>query len=168
MKKLSIFTLFYFTFNIILAQEKSPYLMRSTLSAAASSQSINHNQKDYLLQQSYGQSSPAGTVYQNEFVARQGFIQPFILLRLAKEPDFIGLGIYPNPVIDELHIDLDQPYEGNLYLNLYDYRGRLVAKQKYVSQQNIVFDVRHFAQGTYFLKVVLGNKQKVAQINKLR
>jgi len=43
-----------------------------------------------------------------------------------------------------------------------------VAKQKYVSQQNIIFDVRHFAQGTYFLKVVLGNKQKVAQINKLR
>lgn len=70
MKTLQLTTLLFFTvFSTAKAQEKSPYLMRSTLSAAGSSQNMNHNQKAFVLQQSFGQSSPAGTAYKNEFVA---------------------------------------------------------------------------------------------------
>ena len=159
---LSCITIFSF------AQQKSPYLLRSTTSAAGSSQSVNVGDKSYLLQHSFGQSSPAGTVFESEFVARQGFIQPYLLSKLSKTPDPIGLGVYPNPVINELHIDLDKPYEGSMYVTLYDYRGRLVDRQSYKEQQFVVFDVRHHAQGTYFLRVKVGDKQRVVQINKQR
>ena len=167
MKKIFILTLlFYFTETF--AQQKSPYLMRSTLSAAGSSQNVSVGERNYLLQQSFGQSSPAGTVFESEFVARQGFIQPFILAKLSRKPDQIGLDIYPNPVIDELHIDLKNTYDGRMYVTLYDNRGRLVDKQSYKEQQYVVLDVRHHAQGTYFLRVKVGNEQKVVQINKQR
>lgn len=165
MKKLMLFSfLFYFTTSF--AQQKSPYLMRSTTSAAGSSESVSVGDKNYLLQQSFGQASPAGTIFESDFVARQGFIQPYLLAKLSQRPDPFGLGIYPNPVVDELHIDLDEPYEGNMYITLYDYRGRLVDKQSYKEQQFVVLDVRHHAQGTYFLRVNIGYEQKVVQINK--
>lgn len=167
MKK-SLLTLFLFFSTFIFAQQKSPYLMRSTTSAAGSSQSVTVGQKNYLLQQSFGQASPAGTVFESEFVARQGFIQPYILAKLSQRPDPIGLGVYPNPVINELHIDMDEPYSGNMYVTLYDYRGRLVGKKSYKEQQFVIFDVRHFAQGTYFLRVSVGDRQRVVQINKQR
>ena len=167
MKKIIILSLiFYFTESF--AQQKSPYLMRSTMSAAGSSQNVSVGEKNYLLQQSFGQSSPAGTVYESEFVARQGFIQPFILAKLSRKPDPIGLDIYPNPVINELHIDLKESYEGSMYVTLYDNRGRLVDKKSYKEQQYVIFDVRHHAQGSYFLRVQVGEKHKVVQINKQR
>lgn len=167
MKKIILFSfLFYFTTSF--AQQKSPYLMRSTTSAAGSSQSVSVGGKNYLLQQSFGQASPAGTVFESDFVARQGFIQPYVLAKLSRRPDPIGLGVYPNPVIDELHIDLEKPYEGNMYVTLYDYRGRLVDRQSYKEQQFVIFDVRHHAQGTYFLRVSVGDRQRVVQINKER
>lgn len=165
-KTLLLIFLSFSTF--IFAQQKSPYLMRSTTSAAGSSQSVTVGQKNYLLQQSFGQASPAGTVFESDFVARQGFIQPYILAKLSQGPDPIGLGVYPNPVINELHIDLDEPYTGSMYVTLYDYRGRLVGKQSYKEQQSVIFDVRHFAQGTYFLRVSVGDRQRVVQINKQR
>jgi len=162
---LTLFLIFPF---LIFAQQQSPYLMRSTTSAAGSSKSVTVGQKSYLLQQSFGQASPAGTVFESDFVARQGFIQPYILAKLSQRPDPIGLGVYPNPVIDELHIDMDEPYTGDMYVTLYDYRGRLVGKQAYKEQQYVIFDVRHFAQGTYFLRVTVGDRQRVVQINKQR
>lgn len=142
--------------------------MRSTTSAAGSSQNVTVGDKNYLLQQSFGQSSPAGSVFESDFVARQGFIQPYLLAKLSRKPDKIGLGVYPNPVIDELHIDLEKPYTGSMHVTLYDYRGRLVDKQSYKEQQYVIFDVRHHAQGTYFLRVKVGDRQRVVQINKQR
>lgn len=164
-KLLTLFLLFPL---FIFSQQRSPYLMRSTTSAAGSSQSISVGQKNYLLQQSFGQASPAGTVFETDFVARQGFIQPYVLAKLSKGPDPIGLGVYPNPVINEIHIDMDEPYTGEMYVTLYDYRGRLVGKQSYKEQQFAVFDVSQFAQGTYFLRVTIGERQRVVQINKQR
>ena len=140
--------------------------MRSTTSAAGSSQLVDFGKTNYLVQQSFGQASPAGTIFEGDFVARQGFIQPYLLAKLSRRPDPFGLGIYPNPVVDELHIDLDEPYEGKMYITLYDNRGRLVDKQSYKEQQFVVLDVRHHAQGTYFLRVNIGYEQKVVQINK--
>ncbi|MGC6469738.1 MAG: T9SS type A sorting domain-containing protein [Flavobacteriales bacterium] len=166
MKKTILITLLLSS-TFIFAQQ-SPFLVRSTTSMAGSSQNLGYGGKNFLVQQSVGQASPAGTVFENNFVARQGFIQPYILVKMSNEPDLIGLGVYPNPVINELYIELDEEYVGNMYVSLYDYRGRLVAKETYSEQRIVIFDVRYFAQGTYFLKVVIGNKQRVVQINKQR
>ena len=53
-----------------------------------------------------------------------------------------------------------------MYLNIFDYRGRLVAKETYQNQQEVVFNARYFAKGTYFLRVIIGEQQKVVQIVK--
>ena len=165
----NIFLLTFITLSLAgYCQQKSSLLLRSTTSMAGASSTVSLNGSNYLMQQTVGQSSPAGTVFDANFVARQGFLHPFVLARLAKQIDPFGLNVYPNPIVDNINISIAEPYTGKMYLNIFDYRGRLVAKETYQNQQEVVFNARYFAKGTYFLRVIIGEQQKVVQIVKAR
>lgn len=165
MKNILLFS-FIFISVVAFCQEKSHLLMRSTTSMAGVSNVISFDGNNFLMQQSVGQASPAGTVFDNEFVAQQGFLHPYVLARLADQPDQIGLDVYPNPFINEVNINFDEPFEGKMYLSMFDYRGRLVAKEIYEEQQYIVFDAKYFSKGTYFMRIVIGDAQKVVRLIK--
>ena len=165
MKNIFLFSFIFLTATAF-CQEKSHLLMRSTTSMAGASNSLSIDGNSYLMQQSFGQASLAGTVFDSEFIARQGFLHPYVLARLAQQPDQIGLVVYPNPFINEVNINFDEPFEGKMYLSMFDYRGRLVAKESYENQQYIIFDAKYFAKGTYFMRIVVGDAQKVVRLIK--
>lgn len=152
----------------VIAQYESVNLLRSTTSNAGSSVLIDNGDNKYLIQHSIGQSSPSGLAEQEGFVARQGFIQPYLLARLAENPEPLGFDIYPNPTLGDLYIDLEESYQDDLKVRLYDYRGRLIYRNNFRNQQTIKLDLRDIAQGSYFLRVIVDGKQRVVQINKQR
>ena len=154
--------------NVDVFGQQSNYLLRSTTSNAGSSVILQNDDKRFLIQQSFGQSSPTGLVQKTDFVARQGFIQPYLLAKLASNPAPLGFEVYPNPTLGDLYIDLEKSYDGLLEASLYDYRGRIVFKKSFRDQRNIKLDLREIAQGSYFLRILINNKQRVVQINKQR
>lgn len=157
-----------FFMNTEAFSQASEYLLRSTTSSAGSSVTLDYEDDRFLIQQSFGQSSPAGLVQKSDFIARQGFIQPNILTRLSNDPTPLGFDVYPNPTLGDLFIKLEDSYEELLEASLYDYRGRIVFKKSFRNQKTIKLDLREIAQGSYFLRVLVDDKQRVVQINKQR
>ncbi|MDA8956615.1 T9SS type A sorting domain-containing protein [Flavobacteriales bacterium] len=166
--KYLFFIVSVFFINTEVISQQSEYLLRSTTSNAGSSVILENEDERYLIQQSFGQSSPAGLVQKTDFVARQGFIQPYILAKLAGNTEPLGFDVYPNPTLGDLYIDIEESYEGVLETSLYDYRGRVVFRKSFRDQKAIKLDLREIAQGSYFLRVIVNNKQRVVQINKQR
>jgi hypothetical protein len=69
--------LFLFFIQFSQAQNTSGnYLVRATTGVAGSLENVSLNNKQYVVQQSIGQASAIGTFYDNDYILRQGFIQP--------------------------------------------------------------------------------------------
>jgi hypothetical protein len=64
--------------------------------------------------------------------------------------------LYPNPVVDELNIELNSEKSDNITLEIYNYSGQLVYQEnnKINSGSNIIkLDASNFAEGMYFVKI---------------
>jgi hypothetical protein len=72
----------------------------------------------------------------------------------STEFDLQGISVYPNPASDIVNIDLGQNAGRFDNIELFDIRGRLVAKQSLDNQlQQTQIDVNTFNSGVYLLKV---------------
>ncbi len=74
----------------------------------------------------------------------------------------IKLNIYPNPVGDLLHIEMDNSFEFEL-INL---EGKVMLKES-VSENSIVKDISQFEKGIYFLKIKSSSYQNAIKVVKL-
>ena len=67
------------------------------------------------------------------------------------------LTIYPNPVRDQLTIDLAQPSE-NVILNILSLDGKIIRNESLGSvQRSQTINVQGFPAGVYVLKITAGN-----------
>jgi hypothetical protein len=72
----------------------------------------------------------------------------------ANDFDLQGISVYPNPASDIVNIDLGQNAGRFDNIELFDIRGRLVAKQSLDNQlQQTQIEVNTFNSGVYLLKV---------------
>ena len=82
--------------------------------------------------------------------------------------EFKSISIYPNPVENNLNIQLTSNENSKIDLYIYDIQGRIVKKQEFKDNSYILntrLDVSSFASGIYFLKINQGAKYYTQKIN---
>ncbi len=70
----------------------------------------------------------------------------------VKNEEKLSLNVFPNPVKNELNIQVVKPFNGQLFLQLTDALGKIVMN-KNTNENNTVLDVQFLAQGNYILNI---------------
>jgi hypothetical protein len=159
----------FFLVTLIKGQNiESPHLIRATLGAAGSSQSITINNKPYVVQQSIGQLSAIGTFNKAGYTLRQGFIQPNVLAKIVDTTISLDLEatFYPNPFTESVTLAFTEKIEGDVEVAVFDMLGRLVFSNNYAAEQNLKVQFHNLSVANYILKVTANNKQFVKNIVK--
>lgn len=87
---------------------------------------------------------------------------------LLSTPDFNAsdfVSIYPNPIINSLHIDLEKD-QINIDVELYSALGQRLLRQNFQNEKNIEMDLSNVNSGIYFLKVSSDIKSKTVKLIK--
>jgi len=146
----------------------SPFLIRSTVGASGSSESIIVDNKTYVVQQSIGQVSVTGTFNNYGYTLRQGFIQPNVLAKIINPNTSIDLvaTFYPNPFIENVTLAFTEKIEGDITVAVFDLLGRLVFSKSYPANQNLNMRFNNLSVAGHILKVTANNKQFIKTIIK--
>lgn len=80
------------------------------------------------------------------------------------------LSVFPNPVTDNnIHINLNNNFLGNVNLLLFDIQGKKVKDlkiEKVSSEMDLPLEVPEMAKGTYILEVLYGERREVQKVVK--
>lgn len=81
------------------------------------------------------------------------------------ENELPALTVYPNPVVDEIHIaarDVDE----EILVTMFDIQGRKVIEEKHAGSADIKIDVRSKSlnTGVYFLRLEVGNTSTIEKL----
>ncbi|MCF6169099.1 T9SS type A sorting domain-containing protein [Lutibacter sp.] len=146
----------------------SEQLVRSTTSITGSSEIITINNKEYVIQQSVGQTSAIGTFETNGYTFRQGFIQPNVFAKIQDKniPLNLKVLVYPNPFVENISISFDEEIKGEVKVSLFDMLGRQLFTNKFKSKRKININLHDFAVANYILKVRYSNRQYITKIIK--
>lgn len=146
----------------------SDYLVRATTGVAGSSENISVNNKNYVVQQSIGQSSVIGTFYQGDDTFRQGFIQPNVLAKIIDVAIPLNLAavIYPNPFTESVTLSFSEKINDTVEVSVFDLLGRLVFSKSYAADQSINVQFNSLSVANYIIKVTANNKQFIKKILK--
>ncbi len=82
------------------------------------------------------------------------------------EHNQLSVNLYPNPVMDELTIDLNQDFPDGCKLSLYNTFGQ-VMKTANIENKTYIMDVRDIQEGIYFIKIEDNNHFIVTRLLKL-
>lgn len=163
MKYFYLITLCLLGLNSLFAQE----LMRSTLSAAGSSESFEIDGSLFIVQQSIGQPAIIGTVSSENIILRQGFIQPPIrILSTNNFYDDLDAIVYPNPFSNIINVHFRKAIKGSLSILIYDMLGRIVYEQNVKAEQNIYLNLEFLSSAEYILLISSGTRSFTANILK--
>jgi hypothetical protein len=170
MKKQILTILIVFTITqLVTAQNStSQLLIRSTTGKSGSSEKVSLNNKNYIIQQSIGQTSAIGTFETNGYTLRQGFIQPNVLAKIIDINIPLDLKAieYPNPFVDNISLSFNEKITGKVIVSIYDMLGRQLLSNSFNSENNIEINFSAFSIGHYILKVTANNKQFIKKILK--
>ena len=145
----------------------SQSLVKQTLAIQGSSQPVYVNNKSYYLIESIGQASVINTFSANNYVLRQGFLQPVSASVFASDAKAsLKAVVFPNPFLNQIQIKFDEPIINELNLALYDVLGRVIMREVYNPIQAITLDLLYLSNGSYFLKVQMRSKVLSAKIIK--
>lgn len=150
--------------NALSAQE----IIRSTFSSAGVSSNFDENNTTYVIQQSIGQQSITGTSLGNDFILRQGFIQPPIDVVISvPEDNTLAAFIFPNPFKSRITVKFLEEIEAPIDIIVYDVLGRLIVnKKQQVNGLETIIYLDQLASAQYLLSITAGVKQFNASIIK--
>ena len=80
------------------------------------------------------------------------------------DPDY--LNVYPNPVVDKVHITM-KDIENYKMIQLYDFTGRshpITSIDK--RTDNLEIDMSQLSAGSYFIRIIMEDTSRVVQIIK--
>jgi len=84
-----------------------------------------------------------------------------------KERDRLIKSIYPNPANDQINIELNIIGNETAEISIVNTLGKTLISKNYntlVGLNNIKLDLENFAEGIYFVKIVIGNKSYMKPI----
>ncbi|MFT7197859.1 MAG: hypothetical protein ACI83W_002233, partial [Marinoscillum sp.] len=89
------------------------------------------------------------------------------VIMLENTPKLSKWSLYPNPFIDALTMQFEEPLSGALQISLYDINGKLINAPNHesLSQQFTLF-FNQLRPGIYFLKVNYNNQTQTERIIK--
>ena len=161
---------FSFFFSRVQAQKPINFeLIRTTTGISGSSEEVRINNKNFVIQQSIGQGSVTGTFLNQNYVLRQGFIQPNILAKIIDNNN-VSLSleaiVYPNPFIDNVTLQFNEFISDTINVELYNILGGKVISEKYVANKEIILNLSELVRSEYILKVNVKNKLFVTKLLK--
>lgn len=71
--------------------------------------------------------------------------------------------LYPNPVTNELWINMRNPIANNAILHIYDASGKLVYSDNQL-QNGVPVSTEHFLSGLYMIEVIQGNNTEIQKL----
>jgi hypothetical protein len=80
--------------------------------------------------------------------------------------DESGISLFPNPANDRITITYDNPLHIQATVSMYTMYGQLVHNAISNEESRYILDVRHLPNGTYTVKVVLGNNSETLKFIK--
>jgi hypothetical protein len=96
-------------------------------------------------------------------VLTQGFHQPNITLTSIEKPESLNdIQVFPNPVEDELTIEIPAQYESAFIYRLFDINGKLLVQSSVFAGSHKLY-MHSYAAGTYILQIT--NMSSGEQIN---
>lgn len=81
------------------------------------------------------------------------------------QPEF-NLTVYPNPVVDQLIINVNQDLSGEVFFRVLDMRGALIIEGSQMNQNEFRLDFSKFQSGAYLLELSFGDQNQVLKIIK--
>lgn len=97
----------------------------------------------------------------SDIIVAQGVQQPYEIALLSVFEDTfntIKIQVYPNPTTSYLNINIQNNELSNLYLSLFDIKGKLI-NQKKITSSNEILSLENMPSSTYFLRV-FGHKNE--------
>ena len=96
-------------------------------------------------------------------ILTQGFQQPFVdttTVINVEGNDEMSISFYPNPTSGNLNIDITNSKNQEILIELYDLLGQKLSSTQsnigFGGNANLKLDLSHFANGTYFVRVMTG------------
>lgn len=140
---------------------------RSVLSAGGSSGIIAINGRQYYLQQTTGQQSVAGILINQDYILRQGFIQPIEEEHNKLLKETLPAVTYPNPFTSHMNVSFPGETTGPLDIAIYSLEGKIAFLKKYETGSHIDIDLSSLPPSVYFLKLTIAKKSFYSRIIKL-
>ena len=162
-----IFIILFFIVFITTGSAQEALRPRSALSAGGSSGIINVNGRQYYLQQSIGQQSITGISNKQDYLLRQGFIQPIYGYYSQTVQEKLPVVVHPNPFSSHMNINFPEAPAGNLYVTIYDLSGKIVFFQKYEASGVLTLDLSSLSSSVYIIRVNTTTKYFYSRIIKL-
>tara|TARA_A100001234_G_C12603312_1_gene376015 strand:+ start:202 stop:693 length:492 start_codon:yes stop_codon:yes gene_type:complete len=119
--------------------------------------------------QSIGQSSSATGVFnKNGIILRQGFQQPFLLIKKINllQKNELDVLVFPNPFKSEINVKLIELPIGTVQLIIYDVNGKVVKQIDYKAKRDIIIPLQNLTNGNYILNINNSNKNYNATLIK--
>ena len=144
MKK-TITSLLFMSVAIILNAQS---IQNDVISSAGASSSSAGMKIDYTIGEPIIETAVATNVN-----LTQGFHQPSLTITSIEEPDALtDINCYPNPVNDELIIDVSSQYTEALIYMIYDLNGKILSSETLNSGTNTI-NMQSYAVGNYLLQI---------------
>ena len=148
-----IYTLILFFLSVNISQGQ--YVKMATFASSGGGVSPLGNYVSQVLGQS---SLISGTAVSEGVVFRQGFKQPFVLLKTKKvyqEESRWSFEAFPNPFVDRLTIRFDRPTANPVSLQVYDIQGKVLWQGDYPEKIEVINleKFQDIAAGKYILQV---------------
>ena len=164
--------LFLIVFTIIQQgnsqNDASSHLVRSSTGVSGASSNLIHNNKTYIIQQSFGQTSPIGKFKNSNYELRQGFIQPNILSKITDEniSSNLNVTVYPNPFKEKITLFFTEEIKGSIKVSVFDMLGRLIVEKQYNANATISVVLNQLPEANYILKIRSDKSQLIKKIIK--
>lgn len=119
----------------------------------------------YQIEQTIGETVVT-TDTQGDIILCQGFQQvDGSTIVSIKELDNYSFNYYPNPVVNELNIELQQAEE-KVNIFVVDQSGRVLLQQKVENTKDFKLDLSSFTSGIYFVQIGIQNRKVQFEIMK--
>ena len=150
--------------NVVCAQ-----LHHYTFSINGSVSSLSNG---FIISQSIGQQSVAGTFVGSSYVVQQGFQQNVLTSNskiITAIPSIINVTVSPNPFTSYVNFEFSKLISTEVKVAVYDNSGRLVYTTVKTPVQNILTlnEIENFASGVYLISLKTSNYTFNAKIIKL-
>lgn len=140
-------------------------LKRQALGIQGSSHVVFANAKSYYIQESIGQRSVIRTYNANNYSLRQGFLQPIDDALISEHLDNELLGFfYPNPFIDHVNVQFEEPILDVISVTLHDILGRLVYQETFSPIQTLTINFGNLSSGSYLFRLQMRSEVMIAKL----
>jgi hypothetical protein len=89
------------------------------------------------------------------------YLGPYIpasTINAVNEMDRANVSVYPNPAVEEFHVNLDKSYH-SVTVQLFDIIGKTILSTSYSSVQTLSIDVSTLPRGVYIYKVITDGRE---------